>query len=241
MSEPAFKYEETTVDVNASLHAALAASHAAFKPIKKRRTAKMGSYSYAYADLGDIIAAVTPVLAKNGLAVSQTFSVIGDGAVLLLRTSLLHAAGGAIHGYMPVPWGDSTPQHLGSLITYMRRYALCALLSIAAEDDDDGQSAAAPPATRGEPLPGTQPRKKGGDKPRTISEPQRKRMFALANEGAGRIGCDRKVVEEALRLRMADLGFESSNDITVPDAYENLCGWLEGVMTRVVDEAEGPF
>jgi hypothetical protein len=35
----------------------------------------------------------------------------------------------------------ATPQGQGSGITYMRRYALSAMLGIATEDDDDGQAA----------------------------------------------------------------------------------------------------
>jgi ERF superfamily len=36
---------------------------------------------------------------------------------------------------------DSSPQGQGSAITYLRRYALSAVLGIATEDDDDGNAA----------------------------------------------------------------------------------------------------
>lgn len=42
---------------------------------------------------------------------------------------------------MPLMMDKQTPQGQGSALTYARRYALCAMLNIAADEDDDGQSA----------------------------------------------------------------------------------------------------
>ena len=40
---------------------------------------------------------------------------------------------------------DKSPQSQGSIITYMRRYALGALLGIATDEDDDGTAGSVPP------------------------------------------------------------------------------------------------
>jgi hypothetical protein len=42
----------------------------------------------------------------------------------------------------PLPRVPESPQELGSLLTYLRRYAITALLGIATEEDDDGRQAA---------------------------------------------------------------------------------------------------
>jgi hypothetical protein len=43
---------------------------------------------------------------------------------------------------------DATPQGHGSAITYLRRYALSAVLGLATEEDDDGNAASAPVASK---------------------------------------------------------------------------------------------
>ena len=99
------------------------------------------AYTYAYADLASILAGVRPVLAKNGLALIQRLENPSGGGPSI-RTELRHADGGAIASSFPLgEW--STMQQLGSSSTYVRRYALCAMLGIAAEEDDDGRQAAA--------------------------------------------------------------------------------------------------
>jgi hypothetical protein len=74
--------------------------------------------------------------------------VTGGGAMpdttngLSLVTVLMHKIGQWFRSDMPLPLGVP-PQELGSFITYYRRYALSAMLGIAAEDDDDGAAAQA--------------------------------------------------------------------------------------------------
>lgn len=121
-------------DHQAKLYAALADAQAELPVIPKNRRAKAGSYTYAYADINDILTAVRPVLAKHGLAISQGLD--GQGHLV---TQIMHAQGGEIHdGGMPVP-ANNDPQKFGSALTYMRRYGLSAMLGIAADEDVDGQ------------------------------------------------------------------------------------------------------
>lgn len=102
-------------------------------------------FKSSYADLSAIRDAVTPALAKHGLAVTQTLDW-RDGAAFLV-TRLVHKGGGSIEGSYPLPPNHGDPQKFGSALTYSRRYSLAALCNIASEEDDDGNAASAP--TRG--------------------------------------------------------------------------------------------
>lgn len=131
-----------------ALAEALAKAQGAMSSPAKTKRAKIesqkGSYSYTYADLADVIEATRKPLADNGLSCCQIISY--DGQALLLTTQLQHASGEWLRSTYPLPL-HQRPQDQGSAITYARRYALCALLGIAAEDDDDGAAAqAAKPA-----------------------------------------------------------------------------------------------
>lgn len=119
---------------------ALAAAHAAIKPPSKGKTAKLGTYSYKYADLADVIESYREPLSKNGLAISQTMGL--DDGTMVLATLLLHSSGQWLRSEYPIA-AYAKPQEQGSAITYARRYAVTALLGIAAEDDDDGAAAQA--------------------------------------------------------------------------------------------------
>lgn len=126
------------------LAGALASAQAEFPAISKERTANVqsrkgeeSSYSYAYADLADVLSAVRPHLAKNGLAIMQPMT--WDVSPRLI-TRLVHSSGEWIESEYRLAEYER-PQDMGSAITYARRYALTALLGIAAEEDDDGARA----------------------------------------------------------------------------------------------------
>jgi hypothetical protein len=129
---------------------ALAKAQTSIKAPNKGRTASIegkASYSYSYADLADVIACYREPLAKEGLAVAQTFRP-QDGHLILL-TTLMHLSGQWVGSEFPIKVSDR-PQETGSAITYARRYCASAIIGIAAEDDDDGQ--AAQNASRQEPV-----------------------------------------------------------------------------------------
>lgn len=127
--------------VYGTLAGALARAQAAFPTIPRDRevtvtSRKTGtSYKFKYAPLDTILAAVRKPLSDNGLALSQLL----DGPDLV--TLLMHESGETLSGRMPLPPHEDV-QGLGSAITYLRRYAIQALLGIAAEEDDDGNGAA---------------------------------------------------------------------------------------------------
>lgn len=128
------------------VYAALVKAQAEFPAISKDKsvkvTAKSGaSYTFKYAPLDSILAKVGPVLAANGLAITQTFGVSPTGSPTL-NTALVHTDGSTISGDLPLPVHQgASAQELGSLITYCRRYAIVAILGLATEEDDDANHA----------------------------------------------------------------------------------------------------
>lgn len=135
-------------DPQALLYEALAKAQSEFPPIPRDKEVTVtpksgsGSYKFKYAPLDSIFAAVRPVLQANGLAIAQPLTSTEDGRPAL-RTVLLHSAGGMLEGVLPIKTDGLDPQGLGSLISYVRRYALTSMLGIATEDDDDARSATA--------------------------------------------------------------------------------------------------
>lgn len=133
-----------------TLAQALAGFHAEVGRILKQSSAQYGKY----ADLATVLAAVSPVLSKHGLVVTQTFSPF-EGGCTLLRTTLLHASGESVTSDLPMPSTEGQRNALhafGAATTYLRRYALLAILNLAAEDDDgdsfgSDQKAVAKPGT----------------------------------------------------------------------------------------------
>lgn len=97
-----------------------------------------------YADLATVLKTVRPVLAKHGIALVQSTRVEDDGRVILVTR--LAWRDEEIVGYYPVNPTQPTPQGYGSALTYARRYALQAIVGVAADDDDDGNAASAAPS-----------------------------------------------------------------------------------------------
>lgn len=103
-----------------------------------------------YADLASVIDACRKPLADNGLAYVQRVSVSTDRSAATISTMLLHSSGEWIRDRLTVTIeqqvshkGGKQPwvQAYGSAVTYGRRYALSALVGIAAGEDDDGEAA----------------------------------------------------------------------------------------------------
>lgn len=152
-------------DQPASLATALAQLQAELPHIGKDKTARVvtkekGTYTYDYANLASILDALKSLMGPLGLAfTSKPTTVFRDNGdrEFVLAYKLLHAPSGESDaGEWPLPDPlRTTPQQVGSAITYARRYCLCAVTGVAPDDDDDGQAAAtAGPAT------GRQPRAK---------------------------------------------------------------------------------
>jgi hypothetical protein len=93
-----------------------------------------------YASLSNIIEAVTPHLNAVGLTVVQMPTTEG------LETLLLHESGEYISSLSTIAAKDPmNPQAVGSAITYARRYAMGAVLSLNIDEDDDATAATVAP------------------------------------------------------------------------------------------------
>lgn len=124
------------------LGGALAKAQATIKPALK--DAANPYFKSKYADLASVYDACRDALAANGLAVIQRAT--GHGLIVGISTMLLHESGQWIEGSISVVLEEgATPQHVGSALTYLRRYSLSAMVGVAPEDDD-GNAASSRPA-----------------------------------------------------------------------------------------------
>ena len=125
----------------------LACAQLEFADVKKTREAVIQKgatrYTYMYANLADVTAAVMPALKAHNIVPMQ----IPMGDRVYVR--LVHGPSGQwIEGGLPLVLPDhgADVQRLGSALTYVRRYLLCMLLGIVAGDEDDDGASATPPA-----------------------------------------------------------------------------------------------
>lgn len=97
-----------------------------------------------YADLSSVWAACREPLSKHGLSVLQIVQSSEHGDVL--HTTLGHSSGQYMTSTMPIRMKTDAKgndiQALGSTITYLRRYALSAIVGVAPDDDNDGNGSA---------------------------------------------------------------------------------------------------
>jgi hypothetical protein len=87
-----------------------------------------------FASLASVREAIRKPLSENGIAYIQTLRT-NEGAVEV-DTRLIHSSGQFIGDTLRVPLAQATPQGVGSASSYGRRYALMAIVGLAAEDDD---------------------------------------------------------------------------------------------------------
>jgi len=97
-----------------------------------------------YADLESVWDACRSLLAENGLCVMQFPGTYSDlDKSMSLTTIFSHASGEWISQEMSVPVTKADAQGAGSALTYMRRYALAAVVGVV-QADDDGNAASNP-------------------------------------------------------------------------------------------------
>ena len=88
-----------------------------------------------YADLESVWDACRSLLAENGLSVMQFPGEFHAGN-MSMTTILAHSSGEWIGQEMSIPVIRNEPQSSGSALTYMRRYALAAVVGVVQADDD---------------------------------------------------------------------------------------------------------
>lgn len=136
----------------ALLSAALVAAQAEMPAVKFNETNKF--LGNKYADLGAVIEATRPILKSHGLAVSHL--VVGEGESIGVTTLLVHSSGEFIGSTATLlvgqEKGKSSAQVAGSIVSYLRRYSLGAILGLYTDEDNDGNS---PPEKKEKQAPGS--------------------------------------------------------------------------------------
>jgi hypothetical protein len=100
-----------------------------------------------YATLAGVLEVIRAPLADNGFALIQDADTDLEKQTVGVTTRLIHESGAELtSARLSAPLkmeftkdGKQLPpgvQQIGSLVTYLRRYSLCAFLSVAVEDDD---------------------------------------------------------------------------------------------------------
>ena len=98
-----------------------------------------------YATLNSVMDSCRDALLSNGIWLCQ-YPVPAEPGYLGLVTKLTHAKSGQWQSSLAVvPLPKADPQGVGISMTYMRRYALSAMLGIVTEEDTDGEFASDKP------------------------------------------------------------------------------------------------
>jgi hypothetical protein len=128
-SEPETVLYRRSPELN-ELFAALAKAQGAFAPAEKAGQSNFGKH----ATLESVLEATKDGRQSNGLAIIQIPGNLGDAVAV--TTILGHASGQWIESVFAVRPIKFDAQGAGSVVTYLRRYALMSVLGIAPEDDD---------------------------------------------------------------------------------------------------------
>lgn len=189
---------------------ALVKAIAEIPDVPKASKADLGKFKVTYANIADVLGVLRPILAKHDLTVMQP-PTGNDGTV---TTIVLHSSGQWQQSTHTVPPKDGRDaMAVGGAITYARRYALCAVFSIAT-DDDDGQTAAGrtqKPAANREDAP--RAKAPAAQKPPATSEANaRKAMFATFRE-IGYAGEECRVDMLGISSKIVGRNLDTSNDM----------------------------
>lgn len=133
------------------------------KNIYKSQSINLGRGKMTSASLEDIWNGIKPILSKHGLCISQLIG--GEGLNTTVTTILMHAESGEYlmsSATLPVEAkGMTNAQAYGANCTYLKKYALAAIIGVATSDDklldpdlqeredlhDDQPKAITPPST----------------------------------------------------------------------------------------------
>lgn len=129
-----------------NIYMALAAAQTEMGSVKKGSVNP--AFKSKYADLADVVAAVSPALNAQGIAFFHIATFVDNERVM--RTVLAHGATSTtIECDVPLIVGKNDMQGYKSATTYAKRIGLESLTGVAPEDDDGNAAArSAPPAER---------------------------------------------------------------------------------------------
>lgn len=118
----------------ANLNSALHAFQGENIIITKDTDGQEGNRRYKYASQAGIMHEIQPALTRYGLAVTQVTSI--KQGLCTVHTQVRHISGETLDADS-MEWQASDIKEAGALITYMRRYSLCAALNITTADAED--------------------------------------------------------------------------------------------------------
>lgn len=117
-------------------------AQAEFKTLPKDKE----GYGYKYTDLDTVITAVRPILAKHNLGFMQSLTMTEGRPGITTR--IFNTAGEWIEDTIGLPdvamAKTNAAQNMGAAITYMKRYALSAILGISSDEDTDAATPQVP-------------------------------------------------------------------------------------------------
>lgn len=191
-----------------------------------------------YADLASVWDACRPPLAANGLAVIQ--GVATDGTHVTVTTRLAHASGQWIESSAAADARDTGPQSVGSVVTYLRRYSLAAMVGVAPEDDDGNDGQTPPPpkhATNGHAAATRHAAPPATNGAATTSEQWREFRHEVAEMAARHRDHwpDDAAVKADIAKHADELGLQKSTLATTADRDS-----LNEIYTRMLDTAMAP-
>ncbi len=156
----------------AGLTVALAKAQGKITGAMKSLEGQIQNRKYSYADLAGVYNACRDQLCEAKIAVVQ-FVHGGNNNASVTVTTMLAWGNEWMRCSLTLFPTITTPQGVGSAITYARRYALAAMVGVAPEDDD-GKAASAPAAREDD---GTRPTPKAPAKESARQELFRKIQF----------------------------------------------------------------
>lgn len=150
----------------------------------------------AYVTLDGVIKAVDTALEGTGLSYIQE-AATSDG-LPAVRTVLFHEDGGTMaSGWLSLPLKNgATPQDVGSLLTYAKRYQLAAFFGVSSDVDDDGNSAS---SQGGQRYPQSAGYHGSGNRGGSVSKSDNlQRYHQVLQETAARLGMTAEEVKAAV-------------------------------------------
>ncbi|MGP1491608.1 MAG: ERF family protein [Treponema sp.] len=176
------------------------------------------AYGYKYADLDTITQTIKPILHKHGIAYLQSIGGLSQ-ELMTLTTRVFNTKGQYIEDTAVLPVITSTKnnaaQTLGMSITYMRRYALCAMLGITSDEDVDANTESVPQkqphnskkqtgqtSQQEERQPTQQPQKKAPNAAPTQKQQAASQGFTL--KGGEATAAEREQLDELFHSKHAD-------------------------------------
>jgi len=215
---------------------AVCKAQADFKTVKRTKEVSYGQTHYKYAALEDILDMLRQPLAKNDIALLQFQTVNRQAGNLTVTTKVIHGESGEwIADSTTLPLSQSlTPQTVGAVITYGRRYSLSSLMGIATEDDTDAKDGDVD-------TPGEKPDAKKQVKPAAKKETKSKSQ-SKKDDGLAIMAEKRK--KELFELMDANTEYVDSKIIAetkekcearIQKDHRSAIEWIETVMERLLN------